>query len=104
MYYLQQKKQFDPRIKRAGIVHRLDKGVSGLILFAKTLESQQYLQKQFAQHQVVKMYIAKINKDPFSLFNKTSQLNKKDQDVIKILVKKEKMGFKMDRNGKKIKG
>jgi len=104
MYYLQQKKQFDPRIKRAGIVHRLDKGVSGLILFAKTLESQQYLQKQFAQHQVVKMYIAKINKDPFSLFNKTSQLNTKDQDVMKILVEQEHNGFKIDSNWIKIEG
>lgn len=104
MYYLKQKNQFDPRIKRAGIVHRLDKGVSGLILFAKTLESQQYFQKLFSQHQVVKIYHAKINKNPFSIFNKIPQVDSKQRDIVDVLREQELNGFLIDSNWVKIEG
>ena len=43
--YLEKKGEFNPRLNRAGLVHRLDKGVSGIMVFAKTVESQEYLQK-----------------------------------------------------------
>lgn len=58
--YLQSKDEYDPRIERGGIVHRLDKPVSGLILFAKNAESQLYFQKQFEEHKVEKIYLAQI--------------------------------------------
>lgn len=58
--YLTKKKEFDPTIDRAGVVHRLDKPVSGLILFAKNRETQQYLQQQFEKHNVQKIYYANV--------------------------------------------
>lgn len=44
--------------KRAGIVHRLDKETSGILLVAKTLESFINLQAQFKERKVQKTYIA----------------------------------------------
>jgi 23S rRNA pseudouridine1911/1915/1917 synthase len=43
---------------RAGIVHRLDRGTSGIMIAAKTFEAQTYLQRQFAKRQVHKTYLA----------------------------------------------
>ncbi len=43
---------------RPGIVHRLDKETSGVLLAAKTLEAQQKLIELFASRQVHKEYIA----------------------------------------------
>ncbi len=58
--YLTKKKEYDTTIDRAGVVHRLDKPVSGLMLFAKNSEMQKYLQKQFEKHNVQKIYYAKV--------------------------------------------
>lgn len=41
---------------RAGIVHRLDKETSGILLIAKTIETFENLQKQFKQRSVKKTY------------------------------------------------
>ncbi|MCE2982387.1 MAG: RluA family pseudouridine synthase [Parachlamydia sp.] len=43
---------------RPGIVHRIDKETSGLLVAAKTLEVQQKLIEQFASRQVYKEYLA----------------------------------------------
>ena len=43
---------------RPGIVHRLDKDTSGVMVIARTLESQKALQEQFASHAAVKHYTA----------------------------------------------
>lgn len=59
--YLEKKGEFDNGVKRAGIVHRLDKSVSGLIAFAKNLDAQIYLQKQFEEHKVDKVYLASVD-------------------------------------------
>ena len=45
---------------RAGIVHRLDRATSGVIICAKTPAALKWLQKQFAQRKVKKTYIAII--------------------------------------------
>lgn len=45
---------------RAGIVHRLDRGTSGLIICAKNEMAQTYIQKQFAGRNVKKKYLAVI--------------------------------------------
>lgn len=58
--YLSRSGDFKEEVQRAGIVHRLDKGVSGLIVFAKNLEMQKHLQNQFENHQVKKIYLAKV--------------------------------------------
>ena len=45
---------------RAGIVHRLDRATSGLIICAKTADALAWLQKQFSQRRVKKTYIAVV--------------------------------------------
>jgi RluA family pseudouridine synthase len=42
------------------VVHRLDAGTSGLVLFAKTASAHRELCRQFAQHQVEKIYLALV--------------------------------------------
>jgi 23S rRNA pseudouridine1911/1915/1917 synthase len=49
---------------RAGIVHRLDRPTSGVIITAKSSESQKWLQKQFSQKKVKKTYISIIEGTP----------------------------------------
>lgn len=46
--------------KRPGVVHRLDKNTSGLILFAKNDHALRYLQRQFKDRTVVKVYQALV--------------------------------------------
>ena len=46
---------------RPGIVHRLDKGTSGVMVVAKTPEAQRHLQRQFADHSVQKTYLALVH-------------------------------------------
>jgi 23S rRNA pseudouridine1911/1915/1917 synthase len=48
------------KIKRSGIVHRLDKGTSGLLLVAKTAEVLADLKKQFKERKVTKRYLALV--------------------------------------------
>jgi len=49
-----------PNNPRAGIVHRLDRATSGVIIGAKTPAALAWLQKQFAQRNVKKIYYAVI--------------------------------------------
>ena len=58
----------DPQIKwvgedrsRSGIVHRLDKDTSGLMVVAKTSKALHFLQKEFKQRRVVKKYLALVS-------------------------------------------
>lgn len=53
-----QQGEWDP--VRPGIVHRLDKDTSGLIVVAKTLKSLSFLQKEFKQRRVEKRYLALV--------------------------------------------
>lgn len=48
-------------IKRSGIVHRLDKETSGLLLLAKTEAAFVHLQKQFRERAVLKTYVALVH-------------------------------------------
>jgi len=45
---------------RPGIVHRLDKDTSGLMVIAKTTNSLEFLQKEFKQRRVEKHYLALV--------------------------------------------
>jgi 23S rRNA pseudouridine1911/1915/1917 synthase len=47
-------------IDRSGVVHRIDRETSGVILFAKTQEAFLYLKRQFQSRQVKKRYHAFI--------------------------------------------
>ena len=46
---------------RAGIVHRLDKETSGILLVAKTPEAFENMQKQFKERKVKKTYLALVH-------------------------------------------
>ncbi len=45
-----------------GLVHRLDKPVSGIMIFARTSKAAERLSRDFAGRSVVKMYIALVEK------------------------------------------
>ncbi len=47
-------------VPRAGIVHRLDKETSGLLVVAKTLEAQTSLVRQLQKHTVKREYLALV--------------------------------------------
>lgn len=47
--------------ERSGIVHRLDKETSGLILVAKTPKAFENLQQQFKERKVKKKYLALVH-------------------------------------------
>ena len=49
---------------RPGVVHRLDKDTSGLILLAKNDRTHRWLQDQFRQHKVQKTYLALVDGRP----------------------------------------
>jgi len=51
----------DPKLKRvprAGLVHRIDKDTSGLLVVARTLEAQTALVKMLAAHEIEREYLA----------------------------------------------
>ena len=77
-YYLESKGEYDSLMDRSGIVHRLDKGVSGLIVVAKSKESQEYLRGLFKNHEVIKIYHAKVEKIGES---RISEFKNFEQDV-----------------------
>lgn len=49
---------------RAGIVHRLDKDTSGVIVVARTPQAHRALAEQFAQRRTVKKYLALVEGNP----------------------------------------
>lgn len=51
-------------VLRPGIVHRLDRGTSGLIVVAKHDRAHQHLAAQFARREVEKTYLALVHGNP----------------------------------------
>ena len=51
-------------VRRPGIVHRLDKETSGLIVIAKNDRTHQFLQTQFKKRNVNKTYLALVDSHP----------------------------------------
>ena len=54
----------DPQSTRIGIVHRLDKDTSGLIVVAKSDEMHEALSGQFREREVYKSYMALVHGSP----------------------------------------
>ncbi len=79
---------YEPKIKnvgddplRPGIVHRLDKDTSGLMVIAKNQKSFEHLKKQFSQRKVTKKYLALVHgkvKDNKGTITKSISFSKKD--------------------------
>ena len=66
---------------RPGIIHRLDKDTSGLIIIAKNNKAFEYLKKQFQERKVIKKYLALVHgkvKDEKGTITKSISLSKKD--------------------------
>jgi 23S rRNA pseudouridine1911/1915/1917 synthase len=53
--------------ERPGIVHRLDKDTSGLIVIAKNEQTHRWLQEQFKSRKVEKIYLAVVDGTPPTL-------------------------------------
>ncbi len=87
-----QQKVADLKYDRAGIVHRLDRATSGVMILAKNSQTQSMLQKQFSQRKTKKIYTAVIS----------GQLNPKEA-VIDMPINrnpKKPQTFRVDVNGK----
>lgn len=68
-WYLEKEGSYDNMMDRAGIVHRLDKGVGGLMVIAKNLSAQRGLKALFMDKQVSKVYrteVVPLNRTTFT--------------------------------------
>lgn len=68
-------------IERPGIVHRLDRDTSGVLLIAKTKKGYEHLKKQFQDRTISKKYLAFVYgeiKDRFGIINRPIGRSPKD--------------------------
>ncbi len=63
LFHFAEFKQFDDK-QRPGIVHRLDKNTSGLIIVARNPQAQAHLSTLFKDRKIHKTYLAVINGHP----------------------------------------
>ncbi len=59
-YHLRDNELFNRNDPRPGLVHRIDKDTSGLILIAKTEQAKMHLARQFAEHTTRRLYHAVV--------------------------------------------
>ena len=59
-YYLQQQGLSEEQLPRFGLVHRIDKNTSGLLVLAKNDIAMRQLAKQFYDHTIRRQYIALV--------------------------------------------
>ncbi|CAN5373784.1 RluA family pseudouridine synthase [soil metagenome] len=72
---------------RAGIVHRLDRATSGVMICAKTPEALKWLQKQFAQRKTKKTYFAVVQgtfKEPEAIIDMPIERNPKAPATFRV--------------------
>jgi 23S rRNA pseudouridine1911/1915/1917 synthase len=73
--------------ERAGIVHRLDRATSGVIICAKHPKALAWLQKQFADRKVKKTYIAVVTghlKEPEATIDMAIERNPKRPQTFRV--------------------
>ena len=75
------------RLDRAGIVHRLDKNTSGLMVVAKNPKSQKYLVEQFQTHSVEREYSAIVYGNMISGGTVDDPIGRDSKDRIKQAVR-----------------
>lgn len=66
LYHWPQMRDAGPDLERSGVVHRLDKDTSGVIVLAKTPQALRHLQRQFKRRTVYKLYTALVEGVPAS--------------------------------------
>ena len=59
-YYLKENPNYDPNDPAVGLVHRIDKDTSGLLLIAKTADAKTSLGKQFFNKTTKRKYVALV--------------------------------------------
>lgn len=72
---------------RAGIVHRLDRATSGVMIVAKTPDALSWLQKQFSQRKVKKTYSAVVQgrlKDSEAIIDMPIERNPKKPQTFRV--------------------
>lgn len=78
-----------------GMVHRLDRVVAGLIVFAKTSKAASRLSEQIRDHGFNKTYIAEVSGIPINQAQKLTHFLRKDPKTNQVEVsKKDHPGFK----------
>lgn len=76
-------------------IHRLDRDVAGIMVFAKTKQSAAVLSKMVAEHSLIKEYIALIHGTPSQMHGEMRDLLFKDSTRNKsFVVKKPRKGVK----------
>ena len=76
-----------PTGNRPGIVHRLDRGTSGVIIAAKTTAAKHWLQKQFATRKAKKTYLALVEgrpKEPAAIIRLPIERNPKKPQTFRV--------------------
>ena len=59
-YYFQQEGITEEKLPRYGLVHRIDKNTSGLLVIAKTDRAMSQLARQFYEHSITRQYLALV--------------------------------------------
>lgn len=78
-----------------GLVHRIDRPVSGLVIFAKTSKAASRLSEMFREKQVEKTYLAIVSKQPPKMEDTLTDYIWKDKEANRAYTyKKEKKGSK----------
>lgn len=84
-YYLKQKYHKTGKVF-LGLLHRLDRPVSGIILFAKTSKGAARLSEQFRKHEVEKIYHALVIGKPPKKRDTLVHYIRKDEKVNRVTV------------------
>ncbi len=74
------------QVPRAGIVHRLDKDTSGVMVVAKTLEAQYHLVKQLQSRTVKRHYVALVVGELISGGTVTAPIGRSGKDRLRMAV------------------
>ena len=80
-------------IKRFGIVHRIDRETSGVVLVAKNQETYDFLKKQFLKREIEKAYHAVVHGDV-----------RYDEGIINLAIGRNKSDFRKRATGKAVRG
>jgi 23S rRNA pseudouridine1911/1915/1917 synthase len=73
--------------ERAGIVHRLDRATSGVMICAKTPEALSWLQRQFSQRRTKKSYVAVVSgemNEPEAIIDMPIERNPKKPQTFRV--------------------
>lgn len=80
-------------IKRWGIIHRIDRETSGVVLIAKNQETYDFLKKQFLDREIEKAYHAILYGDV-----------RYDEGIINLAIGRNKSDFRKKATGKAVRG